>query len=71
VIMMERGDFPAARDRLLRAAESDADSAKPVYQLSLVFARMGDDASARKYLEIYKNKMRAFEEKLNILRAGG
>ncbi len=71
MILMERGNHPQARDRLLKAADADPDSAKAVYQLSLVFARMGDDASAGKYLEIYREKMRAFEEKLQILRAGG
>jgi tetratricopeptide (TPR) repeat protein len=71
MILMERRDYPAARDRLLRALEADPNSAKAAYQLSLVFARLGDDAAANKYIELYREKMRDFEDKLRILRSGG
>ena len=71
LILMERRDYPAARDRLLKALEADPDSPKVAYQLSLVFARLGDETSANRYVELYREKMRGFEEKLKILRSSG
>lgn len=70
-ILLEQRKYPEARDRLLKAADADPDSPKAVYQLSLVYARMGDDANAKKYVAIYQEKLRGFEDKLKILRSGG
>jgi tetratricopeptide (TPR) repeat protein len=70
VVLMERRNYPDARDRLLKAADADPDSPKMPYQLSLVFARLGDDANAQRYLAIYREKMRDFEERLKALRSG-
>ncbi len=71
LIFMERREYSAARDRLLKALESDPDSPKAAYQLSLAFARLGDDVKAKEYVELYREKMRGFEDKLRILRSGG
>jgi thioredoxin-like negative regulator of GroEL len=49
---------------------ADPDSSKIAYQLSLAYARMGDDTNAKKYLAIYQEKLRGFEDKLKILRSG-
>jgi tetratricopeptide (TPR) repeat protein len=70
-MLLEQRKYPEARDRLLEAAAADPDSPKAVYQLSLVYARMGDEANAKKYVALYQEKMRAFEDKLKILRSGG
>lgn len=70
-VFMSQRRYPEARDQLLKAMAADPDSPKAVYQLSLVYARMGDDASARKYVAIYQEKLRGFEDKLKILRSGG
>ena len=71
LVQMERRDYPGARDALLKAAEADPDSAKIAYQLSLVYARLGDEASAKRYLGIYQANLKTVEERLNMLRAGG
>ena len=70
-VLMTQRKYPEARDQLLKAVAADPDSPKAVYQLSLVYARMGDDANAKKYLAIYQEKLRGFEDKLKILRSGG
>jgi tetratricopeptide (TPR) repeat protein len=69
-VLFEQRKYPEARDRLLRAAEADPDSPKALYQLSLVYARMGDEANAKKYVALYQQKLRGFEDKLKILRSG-
>ena len=69
-LLLDQRKYPEARDRLLKAAAADPDSPKAAYQLSLVYARMGDDANARKYVAIYQEKLRGFEDKLKILRSG-
>ena len=50
---------------------ADPDSPKAVYQLSLVAARLGDEAAARRYVGLYQEKLRAVEERIKMLRAGG
>jgi tetratricopeptide (TPR) repeat protein len=69
-LLLDQRKYPEARDRLLKAADADPDSPKAAYQLSLVYARMGDDANARKYVAIYQEKLRGFEDRLKILRSG-
>jgi tetratricopeptide (TPR) repeat protein len=71
VVLKDQQKYPEARDRLLKALAADPDAPKVAYQLSLVYARMGDDANAKKYLAIYQEKLRGFEDKLKILRSGG
>ena len=39
--------------------------------MSLALARLGDDAGARQYVQIYQDKLRAVEERVSALRAGG
>jgi tetratricopeptide (TPR) repeat protein len=62
MVFMERRSYAEARDQLLKAAATDPDSPKAAYQLSLVYARLGDDAQSRHYLEVYQQKLRAFED---------
>jgi tetratricopeptide (TPR) repeat protein len=69
MIFMERRNYPEARDTLLKAAAADPASPKSAYQLSLVFARLGDEERSRQYVEIYRERVRAFEEKLKVLRS--
>jgi hypothetical protein len=42
-----------------------------LYQLSLVFARLGDEARARRYVDLYQEKLRGVEDRVKALRAGG
>jgi tetratricopeptide (TPR) repeat protein len=71
LVRMEQRDYPGARDALLKAADADPQSARVAYQLSLVYARLGDDASAKRYLGVYQTNLKAVEERIAMLRAGG
>jgi tetratricopeptide (TPR) repeat protein len=70
MVLLERRSYADARDWLLKAADADPDSPKMPYQLSLAYARLGDDANSRRYLDVYREKMRASEERLKALRSG-
>ena len=59
------------RETPLNANKADPDSPKVLCQLSLVFARLGDDPSARRYLDLYQEKLRSVEERISALRTGG
>ena len=69
--MMEQKNYAAARDALQKTIAADPESPKAFYQLSLALARLGDDAGARQYVQIYQDKLRAVEDRVNALRAGG
>ena len=69
--MMEEKNYAAARDALQKAIAADPDSPKAFYQLSLALARLGDDEGARQYVQLYQDRLRAVEERVNALRAGG
>ena len=71
LVLMDRRDYAGARDALLKAMAGDPDSTKIPYQLSLVYARLGDDANSKKYLEMYRENLKAVEERIEMLRAGG
>ena len=68
MVLLEQRKYPEARDVLLRAAETDPDSPKTVYQLSLVYARLGDEAEARRYVELYRARLQAMEKRVETLR---
>ena len=61
LVALERRSYAEARDALVNANKADPDSPK-VLPLSLVFARLGDDPSARRYLDPYQEKLRAKSE---------
>jgi tetratricopeptide (TPR) repeat protein len=71
LVLMERREYAAARAALLKAMAGDPESTKIPYQLSLVYARLGDDASSKKYLETYRQNLEEVEERVEMLRAGG
>ena len=71
LVLIERRDYAGAQDALRKAMSADPDSPKAVYQLSLVAARLGDEAAARRYVGLYQEKLRAVEERIKMLRAGG
>jgi tetratricopeptide (TPR) repeat protein len=71
MMMMEQKSYAAARDALQKAIAADPESPKAFYQLSLALARLGDEAGARQNVQIYQDKLRAVEERVNALRAGG
>jgi len=71
MVRMTQQRYPEARDAFLASAEGDPRSPKADYQLSLVYARMGDEASAQRYLERYQEKRRAMEASVTALREAG
>jgi tetratricopeptide (TPR) repeat protein len=71
LVLIERREYAPARDALLKSLAADPDSPKGIYQLSLVYARLGDDAEARKYVDLYQAKLREQAERIRELRAGG
>lgn len=71
LVHLERRNYTDARDALLRAVAADPESPKATYQLSLVYARLGDDANSQRYLDAYRENLRGVEERIRLLRAGG
>jgi tetratricopeptide (TPR) repeat protein len=67
MVRMAQQRYPEARDALLAAATADPRSPKPEYQLSLVFSRLGDQASADQHLAQYREKLRALEAAVEAL----
>jgi tetratricopeptide (TPR) repeat protein len=67
LVSMERQEYAAARDALLKTIAADPDAHKALYQLSLAYARLGDEAAARRYVELYQEKLRLAEKRLEAL----
>jgi tetratricopeptide (TPR) repeat protein len=68
MLRMKQERYTEARDALLRAVAADPASPKAHYQLSLAYARLGDELSAGKQVELYRRKLREIEERVNELR---
>ncbi len=67
-IRMKQGRFVEARDALERAVAASPDSPKAHYQLSLAYARLGEEANAQRHLELYRAKQAEAEEQVKALR---
>jgi hypothetical protein len=65
---MKRERYGDARAPLEKAAASPATARRAHYQLSLLFARLGDDAASRRHLELYQQALRENEARLAALR---
>ena len=68
MVQMKGNRYGEARIALERAAAADPDSPKAYYQLSLAWARLGDTAASARNLEIYREKLRAMEARIEELR---
>lgn len=72
LIQMKQAHYPAARDALEKAVAANPTSKAAHYQLSLAYARLGDDARSQKHLELYRRVQRETEERvLQIRREAG
>jgi len=71
MVRMTQQRYAEARDALLVAASADPRSPKPEYQLSLVYARMGDQANSERHLDQYREKLRAMEAAVKALHDTG
>ena len=71
MVLMKRGRYAEARAALERAAAADPESPKVYYQLSLACARLDDPAGAAGNRELYQQKLRAMEARVEELRRAG
>ena len=69
MVRMKQERYGEAKDALERAVAADPDSSKAHYQLSLAYARLGDEANAHKQVALYQKALREMEERLRQLRA--
>ena len=69
-VRMAQQRYAEARDAFIVAATADPRSPKPEYQLSLAYARLGDQASAQRHVELYQQKLRAMEAAIKALHGG-
>lgn len=68
LVLMKQERYTAARDALIKAIAADPTSSRAHYQLSLAYARLGDQASSEKHLELYRLRLREMEERSNAVR---
>ena len=71
MVLMKRDRYTEARAALERAATADAESPKVYYQLSLACARLGDTQGASRNRELYQQKLRAMEVRIEEVRRAG
>jgi Tfp pilus assembly protein PilF len=69
MIRLEQGRHEEARDALLNAVMMNPTSPKAHYQLSLVYARLGDEPSSEKHRQVYQKMVREGEDRLRELRS--
>lgn len=68
MLRMKQQRYAEARDALRQAVSGDPASPKAHYQLSLAYARLGDDTSAQQEVDLYRQRLREIEERVNQLR---
>jgi tetratricopeptide (TPR) repeat protein len=68
LLLMKEERYAEAREAFLKAAEAELVSPKPHYQLSLAYARLGDETRAREHLELYQRRQREMEDRVRELR---
>jgi tetratricopeptide (TPR) repeat protein len=67
LVRMSQQRYAEARDALLAAAIADQASPKTEYQLSLVYARLGDQTASDEHRALYEQKLRAIEQAVAAL----
>ena len=67
ILLMRRGDYPAAVGALKQAVAADPDSPKAHYQLSLAYSRSGDREGFQKHLDLYREALAMNEQRLEQL----
>jgi len=70
MVRMKQGRHAEARDELEQAVATDPGSPKAHYQLSLALARLGEGEESQRHLKLYREALRAFEERLEALGEG-
>jgi tetratricopeptide (TPR) repeat protein len=69
MIRLKQGRHEEARDALLNAVMMNPTSPKAHYQLSLAYARLGDQASSEKHKDVYQKMMREADDRFRELRS--
>ena len=72
MIQMKHARYDEARDALEKAVRANPTSKAAHYQLSLAYARLGEEARSQEHLELYRKVQRETEERvLQIRREAG
>jgi len=66
-LLMKQEHYAEAREALEKAVAANPDSAKAHYQLSLAYARTGDEANAQKQVALYQQALRDTEARVKAL----
>jgi tetratricopeptide (TPR) repeat protein len=69
MVLLKQERYAEARDMLQKSITANPRSPKAHYQISLAYARLGDEANAKKHQELYKQRLRETEQRLRELRA--
>jgi len=69
MVRLQQQRYEEARDELVNASIADPRSPKADYQLSLVYARLGDSVMAERCLESYRRKLAETNERVKALRS--
>jgi tetratricopeptide (TPR) repeat protein len=70
LVFMKQERYAEARDALLQAVMAEPTSAKAHYQLSLAYARLGDEAGSARHRALYQKALKEAEERIKQLRRG-
>jgi tetratricopeptide (TPR) repeat protein len=68
LVLMQQGKLAEARDAFLRSVAAQPNLSRAYYQLSLAYARLGDDAASAQALEQYRKAQRDIEEGVQRIR---
>jgi tetratricopeptide (TPR) repeat protein len=69
IVRMAQERYADARDALEKAAvAADPAASAAHYELSLAYARLGDEASSQKHVELYRQNLRETEDRIKALR---
>jgi tetratricopeptide (TPR) repeat protein len=69
MVRLEERRYAEARDALLKAEAAEPGSAKTHYQLSLAYARLGDQASSEQQVALYQKALKDAEARLIEIRS--
>ena len=69
IVRMQQERYAEARDALEQAVAANPGSAAAYYQLSLAFARLGDEARSQQHVEMYRQKLRETEDRIKAVRS--
>lgn len=68
LVHMQRGRYAQARESFARTAAAQPNLPKAFYQLSLACARLGDEAGAARYQDLYRESLKRMEDRVNEIR---